>query len=138
MLVTETATIPSFLIERERDCEREFNESLAASNNRPSGEFLFIFKLHKQKGLKYHLPFFCIIFTFLEPFCPITFDGWVCWPETPASTTAYQRCPDFVPGFDLRRRYHFDVIHASVKIRVIIFKLTINKCFINRYGAQIL
>lgn len=31
--------------------------------------------------------------------CPLDFDGYLCWPETPAGTTAVQHCPDFVTGF---------------------------------------
>lgn len=32
--------------------------------------------------------------------CPIHFDGWSCWPETPAGQVANQSCPDFIPGFE--------------------------------------
>lgn len=32
-------------------------------------------------------------------YCEGTFDSWLCWPPTPANTTAYRACPDFVPGF---------------------------------------
>ncbi|XP_011499887.1 PREDICTED: calcitonin gene-related peptide type 1 receptor-like [Ceratosolen solmsi marchali] len=35
-----------------------------------------------------------------EPYCPAIFDGWSCWPNTPAGTTAYTPCPSFVTGFD--------------------------------------
>lgn len=52
----------------------------------------------------------CVIITFSFSFylsidttnlyCPITFDGYKCWPETQASTTAVQHCPEFVIGFD--------------------------------------
>uniref|UniRef100_A0A1A9ZXI3 G-protein coupled receptors family 2 profile 1 domain-containing protein n=1 Tax=Glossina pallidipes TaxID=7398 RepID=A0A1A9ZXI3_GLOPL len=40
--------------------------------------------------------------TKLEPgkYCPGTFDGWLCWPDTAAGSTAYERCPDFVTGFE--------------------------------------
>ncbi|XP_052741366.1 calcitonin receptor [Bicyclus anynana] len=31
--------------------------------------------------------------------CAGTYDTWQCWPHTPANSTAYARCPDFVPGF---------------------------------------
>uniref|UniRef100_A0A1B0C3R9 G-protein coupled receptors family 2 profile 1 domain-containing protein n=1 Tax=Glossina palpalis gambiensis TaxID=67801 RepID=A0A1B0C3R9_9MUSC len=33
-------------------------------------------------------------------YCPGTFDGWLCWPDTAAGSTAYERCPDFVTGFE--------------------------------------
>ncbi|XP_045498306.1 calcitonin gene-related peptide type 1 receptor-like [Colias croceus] len=32
-------------------------------------------------------------------YCEGTFDTWLCWPHTPANTTAYAHCPVFVPGF---------------------------------------
>ncbi|XP_052753253.1 calcitonin gene-related peptide type 1 receptor-like isoform X1 [Galleria mellonella] len=32
-------------------------------------------------------------------YCEGTFDTWLCWPHTPANTTAYAHCPDFVIGF---------------------------------------
>ncbi|CAH2227086.1 jg18150, partial [Pararge aegeria aegeria] len=32
-------------------------------------------------------------------YCAGTFDTWRCWPHTPANSTAYAACPDFVPGF---------------------------------------
>uniref|UniRef100_A0A1A9X4T9 G-protein coupled receptors family 2 profile 1 domain-containing protein n=1 Tax=Glossina brevipalpis TaxID=37001 RepID=A0A1A9X4T9_9MUSC len=40
--------------------------------------------------------------TKFEPgkYCPGTFDGWLCWPDTAAGSTAYERCPDFVTGFE--------------------------------------
>ncbi|XP_011707630.1 PREDICTED: calcitonin receptor-like [Wasmannia auropunctata] len=41
----------------------------------------------------------------LEPYCRITFDGWSCWPNTPAGSTAYVPCPDFIIGFDASCKY---------------------------------
>ncbi|XP_033219249.1 calcitonin gene-related peptide type 1 receptor-like [Belonocnema kinseyi] len=35
-----------------------------------------------------------------EPFCPGIFDGWSCWPPTPAGKTVYTSCPAFITGFD--------------------------------------
>ncbi|CAG5007226.1 unnamed protein product [Parnassius apollo] len=35
--------------------------------------------------------------------CPRTFDGWMCWDETPAGTTAAQACPEFIAGSDSGR-----------------------------------
>ncbi|XP_020710326.2 calcitonin gene-related peptide type 1 receptor-like isoform X2 [Athalia rosae] len=43
-----------------------------------------------------------------ELFCPAVFDGWSCWPSTPAGTTAFARCPDFLTGFDGTRMAHKD------------------------------
>ncbi|MBN3298019.1 CALCR protein, partial [Amia calva] len=34
------------------------------------------------------------------PYCNQTWDGWLCWGDTPAGTYASQSCPDYVPGFD--------------------------------------
>lgn len=33
-------------------------------------------------------------------YCPTWFDGWSCWPETPAGKTVNQSCPYFVEGFE--------------------------------------
>ncbi|XP_067637071.1 calcitonin gene-related peptide type 1 receptor [Eurosta solidaginis] len=33
-------------------------------------------------------------------FCPLRFDGYLCWPRTPAGTVLSQYCPDFVEGFN--------------------------------------
>lgn len=35
-----------------------------------------------------------------ELFCPLRFDGYLCWPRTPAGTVLSQYCPDFVEGFN--------------------------------------
>lgn len=31
--------------------------------------------------------------------CPWVFDGYLCWPETEEGITIFQKCPDFVLGF---------------------------------------
>ncbi|XP_076474060.1 diuretic hormone 31 Receptor isoform X1 [Bombus vancouverensis nearcticus] len=41
-----------------------------------------------------------------EPYCRMTFDGWSCWPNTPAGTTAYAQCPNFITGFDASLQAH--------------------------------
>lgn len=33
-------------------------------------------------------------------YCAGTFDGWLCWPDTAAGTSAYELCPDFITGFE--------------------------------------
>lgn len=38
-------------------------------------------------------------------YCPGTWDGWLCWPDTIAGTSAYAPCPEFVTGFDPLRKY---------------------------------
>ncbi|KAH8284670.1 hypothetical protein KR018_011172, partial [Drosophila ironensis] len=38
--------------------------------------------------------------------CAGTFDGWLCWPDTAAGTSAYELCPDFITGFDPTRFAH--------------------------------
>ncbi|XP_034487236.1 calcitonin gene-related peptide type 1 receptor isoform X2 [Drosophila innubila] len=35
-------------------------------------------------------------------FCPVNFDGYLCWPRTPAGTVLSQYCPDFVEGFNAK------------------------------------
>jgi Hormone receptor domain len=42
-------------------------------------------------------------------YCPGTWDGWMCWPDTAAGTSAYKLCPDFVTGFDPSRKYEIEV-----------------------------
>ncbi|XP_060816151.1 calcitonin gene-related peptide type 1 receptor-like isoform X1 [Bombus pascuorum] len=41
-----------------------------------------------------------------EPYCRVTFDGWSCWPNTPAGTTVYSPCPNFITGFDASLQAH--------------------------------
>ncbi|CAK1588682.1 unnamed protein product [Parnassius mnemosyne] len=36
-------------------------------------------------------------------YCPRTFDGWMCWDETPAGATALQSCPAFVIDYNSQR-----------------------------------
>ncbi|XP_024433034.2 calcitonin receptor [Desmodus rotundus] len=33
-------------------------------------------------------------------FCNRTWDGWLCWDDTPAGVTSHQHCPDYFPDFD--------------------------------------
>jgi len=39
-------------------------------------------------------------------FCPLNFDGYLCWPRTPAGTVLSQYCPDFVEGFNRKFLAH--------------------------------
>ncbi|XP_035384773.1 calcitonin gene-related peptide type 1 receptor isoform X1 [Electrophorus electricus] len=34
------------------------------------------------------------------PYCNRTWDGWLCWDDTPAATYAVQNCPNYFPDFD--------------------------------------
>uniref|UniRef100_A0A672IQJ1 Calcitonin gene-related peptide type 1 receptor n=1 Tax=Salarias fasciatus TaxID=181472 RepID=A0A672IQJ1_SALFA len=34
------------------------------------------------------------------PYCSRTWDGWLCWDDAPAGTSASQNCPDYIPGLD--------------------------------------
>lgn len=36
--------------------------------------------------------------------CPGTWDGWMCWPATPAGASARALCPEFITGFDPTRK----------------------------------
>ncbi|MGH0150618.1 UNVERIFIED_CONTAM: hypothetical protein FKN15_066234 [Acipenser sinensis] len=39
----------------------------------------------------------------VSTFCPLcnrTWDGWLCWDDTPAGMTSVQRCPDYFQDFD--------------------------------------
>ncbi|XP_065173874.1 calcitonin gene-related peptide type 1 receptor isoform X2 [Atheta coriaria] len=42
-------------------------------------------------------------FTTQGLFCPGLFDGWTCWPSTPAGEVASEPCPAFIVGFDPHR-----------------------------------
>ncbi|XP_046802272.1 calcitonin gene-related peptide type 1 receptor [Lucilia cuprina] len=39
-------------------------------------------------------------------YCPVRFDGYLCWPRTPAGTVLSQYCPDFVEGFNSKFLAH--------------------------------
>ncbi|KAF3819121.1 hypothetical protein GH733_013271 [Mirounga leonina] len=34
------------------------------------------------------------------PYCNRTWDGWLCWDDTPAGVLSHQYCPDYFPDFD--------------------------------------
>uniref|UniRef100_A0A2K6UT09 Calcitonin receptor n=1 Tax=Saimiri boliviensis boliviensis TaxID=39432 RepID=A0A2K6UT09_SAIBB len=38
------------------------------------------------------------------PYCNRTWDGWLCWDDTPAGVLSYQLCPDYFPDFDSSER----------------------------------
>ncbi|XP_025152905.1 calcitonin receptor-like isoform X2 [Harpegnathos saltator] len=42
----------------------------------------------------------------LELYCPLTFNGWSCWPNTPAGSTVYAPCPNFITCFDVSLTAH--------------------------------
>ncbi|XP_075809808.1 calcitonin receptor isoform X1 [Microtus pennsylvanicus] len=37
-------------------------------------------------------------------YCNRTWDGWLCWDDTPAGVTAFQNCPDYFPDFDVTEK----------------------------------
>lgn len=39
-------------------------------------------------------------------YCPFQFDGYACWPATPAGSISVQPCPAFVTGFDPKLYAH--------------------------------
>ncbi|KAH0627456.1 hypothetical protein JD844_003179 [Phrynosoma platyrhinos] len=41
-----------------------------------------------------------ILSVILGLFCNRTWDGWLCWDDTPAGEFADQNCPDYFPDFD--------------------------------------
>ncbi|KAH8245475.1 hypothetical protein KR032_010858 [Drosophila birchii] len=59
--------------------QQEQHQAVQATNNRSAGERLF---------------------------CPLNFDGYLCWPRTPAGTVLSQYCPDFVEGFNSKFLAH--------------------------------
>lgn len=46
-------------------------------------------------------------------YCAGTFDGWLCWPDTAAGTSAYELCPDFITGFEPTSKF-WSPIFASL------------------------
>ncbi|XP_023706761.1 calcitonin gene-related peptide type 1 receptor isoform X2 [Cryptotermes secundus] len=50
-------------------------------------------------------------------FCPGTFDGWSCWPETPAGSSAHAPCPEFITGFDPNRMAHKECLENGTWFR---------------------
>lgn len=44
---------------------------------------------------------FCIV---LGKYCKGTWDGWACWPDTLAGSSAQALCPEFITGFDPTRK----------------------------------
>lgn len=49
--------------------------------------------------------------------CPGIFDGWSCWPETRAGTSAFAPCPDFITGFDPNRMAHKECLKNGTWFR---------------------
>ncbi|XP_037044421.1 calcitonin gene-related peptide type 1 receptor isoform X2 [Bradysia coprophila] len=41
-----------------------------------------------------------------DKYCKGTWDGWSCWPDTKAGSSAYTPCPEFITGFDPTRTAH--------------------------------
>ncbi|XP_049823471.1 calcitonin gene-related peptide type 1 receptor-like [Aethina tumida] len=40
-------------------------------------------------------------------YCPGRFDGWTCWPPTPAGSVAQQPCPSFIAGFEISNSVYY-------------------------------
>ncbi|KAK9752999.1 Hormone receptor domain [Popillia japonica] len=50
-----------------------------------------------------------------QKFCPAFFDGFYCWPPTPADTLAVEPCPVYVAGFLEEQIYNYDKVFSQVK-----------------------
>lgn len=50
-------------------------------------------------------------------FCPLNFDGYLCWPRTPAGTVLSQYCPDFVEGFNTKFLAHKTWVQCQTKAK---------------------
>lgn len=48
-----------------------------------------------------------LFFILLGKFCRGTWDGWLCWPDTPVGASAHAPCPEFKTGFDPSRKFYF-------------------------------
>lgn len=71
------------------DCERN-----VLSRPVPDGQF----HVHSLFFISISFPGKDIIY------CPANFDGWGCWNDTPAGTTAYIPCPTVQVGFNPERK----------------------------------
>lgn len=49
-------------------------------------------------------------------YCPVIFDGYACWPQTPAGSNSVQPCPAFITGFDPKLYAHKKWV-TSIRIR---------------------
>lgn len=50
------------------------------------------------------------------PFCNRTWDGWLCWDDTPAGVVTQQHCPDYFPDFDPIGRIFIFIIYFAMKL----------------------
>ncbi|XP_022217158.2 calcitonin gene-related peptide type 1 receptor [Drosophila obscura] len=57
-------------------------------------------------------------------FCPLNFDGYLCWPRTPAGTVLSQYCPDFVEGFNSKFLAHKTCLETGSWFRHPVSNLT--------------
>lgn len=53
-----------------------------------------------QLSQSHHFPCVWQFYLFTGVHCEGLFDGWTCWPDTPAGRSANQPCPAFIVGFD--------------------------------------
>ncbi|SPP89391.1 calcitonin gene-related peptide type 1 receptor [Drosophila guanche] len=89
-------------------------------------------------------------------FCPLNFDGYLCWPRTPAGTVLSQYCPDFVEGFNSKFLAHKTCLENGTWFRHPVSNLTwsnytncvdyedlefrqfINELYVNGYALSLL
>lgn len=80
-------------------------------NNTTIPHSLFVDPDNIRGSRQFNLPHLLIANTFhfsvslAGTFCPGTWDGWLCWPDTKAGSSAYVRCPEFKTGFDPDRKF---------------------------------
>ncbi|EDW82153.1 uncharacterized protein Dwil_GK25280 [Drosophila willistoni] len=88
--------ITSILTDQDRDYDEsdlegnidmQYVDQTAATNNELHAT---IFSTPLAAGVNNHT----------DVFCPWDFDGYRCWPPTPAGTVLSQHCPDFIEGFN--------------------------------------
>lgn len=67
-----------------------------------------------------------------QTYCPISFDGLLCWPRTPAGHTITQYCPDFVTGWNRRFQAHkvYVFIFCFIFVFVIVDRKLIENCYL--------
>nr|6PGQ_A Chain A, Maltodextrin-binding protein,Calcitonin receptor [Escherichia coli] len=79
------------------------DEALKDAQTNAAAEFLYVVGRKKMMDAQYkcydrmqQLP----AYQGEGPYCNRTWDGWLCWDDTPAGVLSYQFCPDYFPDFD--------------------------------------
>jgi len=130
--VYSSGMVPDMMWKIREDCEKlmnSYNESSegkfpladlrSAANNRPRFWILNWISLHNP----------CT--TYIELYCPPTFDGWSCWNATPAGRISVAPCPYFITGFDPQSNMR----HSSTLALNFVTRCLVPSSFLPKYLA---